>query len=205
MAHFTPPTDSESHPHTTLMVIRDGRVADARSAAAYPDSAGSFSPDAARVVYASDAGLNVVALSREGPDSVTHLTPSVAESLAACDETPAWSPDGTHIAFVRCGALSTIPPSGGNVRRIVPGRANNPTWSPDGRRIAFDDGRRVRIVARRGGRVRLLAAGTDPAWSPDGATIAAVRNGDVWLVDARSGRARLAVRNASQPAWRPRR
>ena len=62
---------------------------------------------------------------------------------------PAWSPDGTQIAFVSArheerdfNAISDIflmPASGGEPRRLTSGRGpcSSPSWSPDGRQIAY--------------------------------------------------------------------
>jgi len=54
------------------------------------------------------------------------------------DDAPAWSPDGTEIAFVRDGALLTVNVESGEERTIVTPLAlpSSPTWSPDGEYIA---------------------------------------------------------------------
>jgi Tol biopolymer transport system component len=60
---------------------------------------------------------------------------------------PAWSPDGRHIAFesdrgneAGLYAIYVVESSGGIPVRLTPFEidAHHPTWSPDGRRIAFD-------------------------------------------------------------------
>jgi TolB protein len=102
--------------------------------------------------------------------------------------TPAWSPDGTKIAFTRSpsygwgssGEIWVMNSDGTDRRRLTatPGgwMSYAPAWSPDGRRIAFvsdrggsaqlyvmnADGSDVRTLTRKGGR---------PAWSPDGREI----------------------------------
>jgi Tol biopolymer transport system component len=101
---------------------------------------------------------------------------------------PAWSPEGTRIAF-SARADSSDPWSiwvmdadGGNPRRITSGvDAFRPAWSPDGTTIAFDrrvngfsdifvvgvDGQGLTNVTRTPNAVE-----DSPAWSPDGHRIA---------------------------------
>ena len=72
-------------------------------------------------------------------DEVAELTPGPGEH-----SDPAWSPDGTEIAFVSTrgndGAqLWTLRLDGGEARQITSGYGgvSSPVWSPDGTRIAF--------------------------------------------------------------------
>jgi hypothetical protein len=87
------------------------------------------------------------------------LTPSVSDY-----QSPAWSPDGTLIAFSsnRDGnyEIYTIEPSGSNLRRLTssPSSDFTPSWSPDGYWIAFASDRdgimSVYIMDGQGGSVR---------------------------------------------------
>jgi uncharacterized protein YjdB len=65
---------------------------------------------------------------------------------AGMDWQPAWSPDGTTIAFQRTGValfgdIWLVDAEGGNERALVgaylPGPQDSPAWSPDGRLVAF--------------------------------------------------------------------
>jgi dipeptidyl aminopeptidase/acylaminoacyl peptidase len=63
------------------------------------------------------------------------------------DADPAWSPDGTSIAFQRSGAaifgdLFFVSPAGAVQRSLVglPGIQGRPAWSPDGALVAFTSG-----------------------------------------------------------------
>jgi Tol biopolymer transport system component len=108
---------------------------------------------------------------------------------------PAWSPDGSKIAFVSLSgddayhALHVMNADGSAVREVTTrdhGAIDHPTWSPDGQRIAFakclDGFCDVHSVGVSGsGLTRLtnvnatenaaLALVRDPAWSTDGAWI----------------------------------
>ena len=135
------------------------------------------------------------------------------------DASPAWSPDGSLIAFSRWARngrpqLYVIKPNGRGLKHLRPSQGNNPSWSPDSRRLAFDDGSRIAIVALNGTTLKYLTRGpddSDPAWSPDGRKIAFVRTesiggnrlrDDLWMMDSNGRNARRLAKDARQPAWR---
>jgi Tol biopolymer transport system component len=170
----------------------------------------SWAPDGRRLVLVGiqyfepyvEGGLEV--WREESNDTVT-----LTDQLSG-DGSPAWSPDGSWIAFSRSEGgdqpptLYLIHPDGSGLRGITNAHAENPSWSPDGRLIAFDDGARIALVRRDGTGLTYPPGlrGVNPAWSPAGRTIAFERSGDLWLADASGRNQRLFLHNASEPAWK---
>ena len=140
------------------------------------------------------------------------------------DANPAWSPDGTRIAFMstRDGphAIYVMNENGSGVKRLTPlmGDSFRPAWSPDGSRIAFasvrDGNTDVYVMKADGtGEQRLTthqALDSDPAWSPDGTRIAFSSgrggNAQIYVMNADgSGVTRLTNTTTEDryPAWSP--
>jgi eukaryotic-like serine/threonine-protein kinase len=143
---------------------------------------------------------------------------------------PAWSPDGTRIAFFTNtggGAfLATLRSDGSGQTAIPVGGKRSvfyPVWSPDGSRIAVGleigpgPGRNMTFaiidVTASPAAVRVLPA--DPAhtdvrtysWSPDGRRLAAISRAAMrdttLVVDVQTGERRVIAEPASSPAWLP--
>jgi Tol biopolymer transport system component len=132
---------------------------------------------------------------------------------------PAWSPDGSTIAFAALdrGSFDTniyeMKPDGRSPWRPLvqsSGREHSPAWAPDGRRLAFARGGQFQdsiwTASRGGGDERHVADGVTPAWSPDGTrivyTVLALR-----VMPARGGRSQMltprTTQQRSDAEWRP--
>ena len=104
--------------------------------------------------------------------------------LAANARGPAWSPDGSRIAYASLsarGGVWVMNADGSGKRRVTPapGGTDWVAWSPDGRRIlfsttAFSGADTLDVVNTDGGGLKSVftsssgIAGYTPAWAPDG-------------------------------------
>lgn len=141
-----------------------------------------------RIVYTSVADLADVHLriiNADGSGDVRLTTRAAFQ--------PAWSPDGTQIAFVALDDrdIFLINPDGTGEVNLTQGLGEDdgPAWSPDGSKIAFNTGpldqpleSEVAVMNRDGsGRMNLTnRPGFDfgPVWSPDGSRIVFTRSED---------------------------
>jgi len=129
----------------------------------------------------------LIASDREGDFDVYTMNPdgSRPENLTghpAMDGRPAWSPDGTEIAFfsdrTNGGDIYVMDADGTHLRQLTddPAWDGAPAWSPDGARIAFHTARggwfAVYLMDADGSDEVLLATSiggaTGPSWSPTG-------------------------------------
>ncbi len=122
--------------------------------------------------------IDIYTVNIDGTD-VTRLT---ANTAGADDISPAWSPDGSRIAFtaIRSGdapSIYVMNPDGSNrVRLTTSGYDYIPAWSPDGTKIAFDRGTDVYVMNADGSNLRAVTTGGQVswygvAWSPDSTKI----------------------------------
>ena len=115
----------------------------------YPgaERAADLSPDGNRVVFSWTGETG------ENPDIYVKLVGESASqrltSDPAVDTSPAWSPDGRTIAFIRCGAetaeLILVPSIGGPERPIA---AVEKAWCPEQRLSWFPDSRHLALWDR---------------------------------------------------------
>lgn len=145
-----------------------------------------------------------------------HLFPEVTTGPAE----PAWSPDGSRLAFSMQGDLWVVPAAGGQAIAITrgPWYYFEPAWSPDGEWIAFtvDTGGNLDIgmIRTDGSDVTRLtqdvSAEIEPAWNLDGRALyfASSRNRgfDIFRIDLADRRVTPVVTGPGdqiQPAVSP--
>ena len=110
----------------------------------------------------------------------------------ARDSWPAWSPDGTLLAFLSDLRLVVMDANGKNRKIIAANTDWRPAWSPDGRQLAVMKEFSIWIFdleTLEGREIPKTRVGMLPAWSPDGLQIAFRSdilhegNWDIYLTD----------------------
>ena len=181
-------------------------------------------PDEAKAAFPGKNGLIAFGSDRDGDSEIYKMFPDGSNQTQVThnntnDAVPAWSPDGTKIAFGRLDKIFVKDTTNGQVVRLTgnAGRSSfDPTWSPDGTKIAFDSNRDgdqeiYTMNSSDGSGVRKLTDNENfevqPTWSPDGTKIAFNRDYDIWVMDA-DGIHQTNLTNSPQlseysPDWAP--
>ncbi|MEU7822902.1 serine hydrolase, partial [Catellatospora sp. NPDC049133] len=178
----------------------------------------ALSPDGGSILYVLrtvDAGAdrNRHAIWRVGTRT------GEAEQLTRgdADSAPAWSPDGTRVAFLRAqdgpAQLWLLPAAGGEPTRLttLPLGAGAPVWSPDGTRIAFGaavdthaaDGEDEAVRTRRA-KAPVVADRLD--YQADGAGLLRTKRKHLHVLDVATGQVRQVTEgdwHAGDPSWSP--
>lgn len=165
-----------------LYVMRADGSEQRRLTAFHRDDWGAqWSPDGAWIAFLSNREeADRIFLVRPDGTGIRRLTAEADTGAARRDlqeAEPAWSPDGTRIAYVvrtREGAsrIRVVELRTGAAREVSggPGNDTNPAWSPDGRYLAFASGREGEVeiyLARADGtRTTRLAGAPGADWLP---------------------------------------
>jgi hypothetical protein len=135
------------------------------------------------MVVAADRGSNLYIVSVDG----NTLRPLTQNTGFAITQVPAWSPDGSRIAYIGNAAVNydlfLIDPVTAAVTRLTTnnGIYRDLAWSQDGTRLAYASGpnffdTHIYVMELSTGKIAQITSGAGsqsaPAWSPDGRFIA---------------------------------
>jgi Tol biopolymer transport system component len=196
------------------------------------ERAPDWSPDGSKIAFVSDrADHDEIYVMKADGSGVTRLTTKLpfqgcGGTSHGSEEAPAWSPDGSKIAFLHkttcfSNDIDVMKANGTGVTRLTnAGLAGSLAWGRTGK-IAFDprvtpgvgfsDGE-IAVVTVNGATVTRLTSNTAndlfPAWSPDGTKIAfesdRAGNFEIYAMNANgTGVTRLTHNLAfdGEPAW----
>jgi len=183
----------------------------------------SFSPSGRKIVFSRGEGYRAYSLYKINVDGSDFAPVYEGQRVS---ENPAWSPDGTKIAFnYGPNGIATVSPEGTGYERI--GSGYDPDWSPDGTRLTFalDEGSGVEAeiytMKENGTEVTQLThpdrpfplnrtSAGGPVFSPGGGKIAfhdgRDGDGEIFMINADGTDEKKLTQNRAAdfgPAWQP--
>jgi dipeptidyl aminopeptidase/acylaminoacyl peptidase/CubicO group peptidase (beta-lactamase class C family) len=204
-------------------VTRRQRIADLTSFAVPGQPA--LSPGGREVVYVlttvdAAADKNVTSLWRADTDVSTGARPRHQPrqlTRGEADSSPAWSPDGSKIAFLRADGgpaqVWLLPADGGEPEQVttLPLGAGAPVWSPDGTKVAFGAPVDLRAAPGEDDAARARRAGapsraTRLDYKADGTGLLRTVRRHLHVLDLADGTVRQVTEGdwqASDPVWSP--
>lgn len=180
-------------PDSTELVVPGLDLVDVATGERRSLRGGGWDPDwsaTGEIVFIADGALRVIRADGTGERVLLSSEGGISR--------PAWSPDGTKVAFIsgggegRPGQVSVVNADGTGLRQIstVGSLYVKPEWSPDGGRLAFVTfDYDAYVVSVHGPDERMiLSGGRDPSWCPSGRLalgryVDGQRDIEVWLVD----------------------
>jgi hypothetical protein len=184
------------------------------------DGYANWSPDGTRLVFSSESTASALSI------WTTSLDGTSPQHLNLGGLEPAWSPDGTMIAYrlmdgteLGNSIWAMNQDGSGQTQLTSPasGYDEYPNWSPDGTMLAFDSTRdgtdQVYVMKADGQHITKLTntgGNFQPVWSPDGTKLAFVSsrdgNDEIYTMNADgSNQTRLTNNTAVdyEPDWQP--
>jgi TolB protein len=183
--------------------------------AAVPPAGATFPGANGKIAFHTFSRRTPVTIGSIDPDGANR---AAFDTVGRNPDMPAWSADGTKIAYVTDRGLRTMNADGSANTLLVPDTyLERPNWSPDGTELVFDafvsaeGGFRLFVVNDDGtGLTQIDSAGPNeyyPEWSPDGSSIAYVSSnkpGNFIRTMNPDGTGRSTVTSGfGPPSWSP--
>jgi Tol biopolymer transport system component len=179
------------------------------------DANPAFSPDGTMIAFASQRSASSGSTGGDFEIYLMNVNGTVLGRLTSnrVDEfSPSWSPDGSKIAVITDGGVSTITVSNNTLTPIVTaaGQYRRVRWSPDGTRIAFTRDNKLFSVNPAGGDLKdITPAGTPTpreefSWSHDSKNLVLGAGSELYTLNADgTGAKKIPLGNVSagDPCW----
>jgi len=181
-----------------------------------------ISPDGRQIAFAAPVSIFVIAVDVRGLTEGGYR--EVFSGFEGGPASPAWSPEGTRIAFSaarqgpfsRAGRILIVNADGTGLRQVSPDDPDpslatsddGPTWSPDGTRLIFTRNGVLHVINVDGTGLTPLPnedGSSSPDWSPDGTRVAyASPAGGIRIRNADgSNLVTVTTGEDSHPRWSP--
>ena len=163
--------------------------------------------------FTANFGIGTTSLLAVNSDGTNETNIAAAGIPPLFNGEPAWSPDGTKIAYNSDSEIFVMNADGSNKVNITNSSGiseGNPSWSATNK-IAYERDNQIWTMNTNGSNQIPFSAISQPmpirpAWSPDGSKLAFTSSGEIYVINADGTNERRVTNNSTvdaDPAWSP--